>query len=721
VWNQLRRDTLLRVAAGSLLVLPLLWALPALTADAAWIEDILVPPLLHALVLAALLSRRGRALQPDERTFWNLLAAGYAFWLIVSLFYLLLPGVQEDVWAWLASDLAYLLFYLFLALATEVEPQLATASSLRRRFRSIGTFLFLFGLLTYFVLIPSHLDREAYGTWVPSMLLFVVLDLYLLARWAAATRAATSAHWRRVFGLLATVAVIWTASDALEALSLAGVVGTHAGDPLWLVWYAPFYGMIVAGRMQGLGATRQQAPRRHVHARTSDTPLLVFALILPALHYLLYGLGWLEETSRGARELFVFGGIVVLGGLALTYQVLLERRNRALSHELMQVNSELQRANRLESIGRLAGGVAHDFNNLLTVIRGCAEVLMLGDGVQPGATKHLRTIVDATSQGSTLTRQLLALGSKQLLQPAKVDLNQVVFDAERLLRSVFGERVRYRTRIAPDAGPVFVDPTQIGQVLLNLAVNARDAMPHGGTFTVTTHNERVGAEQTAERPQLREGSYVVLSVEDTGEGMDEATLERIFDPFFSTKPGGHGSGLGLATVYGIVRQSGGDAQVDSAPGRGTRFRIFLPRADAAVAKPLPRAKPAAGSDGATVLLVDDETGIRDLLQDLLRDEGYDVITAPNGRAALDLAAVHDGSIDLLLTDVVMPVMDGAELAERLARVRPQTPVLFMSGYVESPDPRLEEAHAAGALIHKPFSTSFILERVRAVLEGPERA
>ncbi|MEX1184850.1 MAG: PAS domain S-box protein [Gemmatimonadota bacterium] len=376
----------------------------------------------------------------------------------------------------------------------------------------------------------------------------------------------------------------------------------------------------------------------------------------------------------------------------------------------------LLRAQKMDAIGRLAGGVAHDFNNLLTAIQGHSE-LLLGE-LEEGSriSTDLLEIHDAAARATSLTRQLLAFSRRQVLQPRVIDLNTVIGEVEKMLRRVIGEHVTLVTRLHDDAGRVRADAAQIEQVLLNLIVNARDAMPNGGEVTVTTARHDVAPGEGSET-ELPPGPYVLLQVCDTGSGMEPEVASKAFEPFFTTKGPGQGTGLGLSTVYGIVKQSGGHVWLETRPGSGTELNILLPRLDEA-AEPLPvvhvSTRPATGSE--TVLLVEDEKSVRDLAVRMLRKQGYEVIAATNGREALELIERDRLEIDLLLTDVMMPELNGQGLARAVRAAMPGVPIIFMSGYNEEAVLRHGVLAGGTAFIEKPFSPAVLLDLIRGTLD-----
>jgi len=387
--------------------------------------------------------------------------------------------------------------------------------------------------------------------------------------------------------------------------------------------------------------------------------------------------------------------------------------------EQRQLEERLRQAHKMEAVGRLAGGVAHDFNNLLTIIRGNTDLLKDREGADAFHQKCVDQIQKAAGRAVSMTRQLLAFSRMQVLQPRVIDLNNVVAEMGKMLPRLIGEHIEYSFSPDSNLASVKADAVQIEQVILNLAANARDAMPRGGKLSVHTVNTTMNEAEAAKRPPMAPGRYVLLSVSDTGQGMDEATKLHIFEPFFTTKELGKGTGLGLATVYGVVKQSGGFIWVDSAPGAGTTFEIYLPQAveTPAKAEPEEKAEPTArGSE--TVLVVEDEAGVRELACQFLRVKGYSVLEAESGPAALELARRHSSVIHLLLTDMVMPKMNGAELAEQLVTLRPGIRIAFMSGYSEFSRGDLGKGFPEAPVLQKPFSPATLVEIVREALTRP---
>ena len=390
--------------------------------------------------------------------------------------------------------------------------------------------------------------------------------------------------------------------------------------------------------------------------------------------------------------------------------------------ERVQLEQQLRQAQKMEAVGRLAGGIAHDFNNILTAITGYADLLLEDLAAKDPRRQDAEEIRKASDRAAGLTRQLLAFSRQQVLQPRVVDLNALVSELEKMLRRLLGEDVTLATALAPTLGRVRTDPGQLEQVIMNLAVNARDAMPTGGRLTIETADVEFDAAFAGDHYPAQPGEYVMLAVTDTGSGMDAETQVHLFEPFFTTKEKGKGTGLGLATVYGIVKQSGGFIWVYSELGVGSTFKIYLPRVEAAAEPPSSRAAPAPVARGTeTVLVAEDEAPVRAVARQTLERYGYRVLEAPSAEAALDVAQRYSGPIHLLLTDVIMPGLSGRDLAVRLATLRPETRVIYMSGYTDDAITRHGVLEPGFVFVQKPFTPDRLARAVREVLDGaPER-
>ena len=405
-----------------------------------------------------------------------------------------------------------------------------------------------------------------------------------------------------------------------------------------------------------------------------------------------------------------------VAGVVVNSRDITERREA--EEELHESREQLLQAQKMEAVGRLAGGVAHDFNNLLTAIKGFTELLLLDLDRRDSRYPFAHEIQAAANRAASLTRQLLAFSRKQVLQPRVFDLNASVADMEKMLRRLIGEDVELVTRRHPELARIRADPGQVEQIILNLVVNARDAMPAGGRIEVVTRNETLTPEQAQRQGEVAAGDYAVLAVRDTGGGMSREVQRRIFEPFFTTKEQGRGTGLGLSTVYGIVQQSGGFVTVESAPGEGAEFRVHLPAAedDGLPAEASPVRLPTEGTE--TVLLVEDENAVRVLVRRVLDRMGYTVLEAEDGPTALRVMDQRGAPVDLLLTDVIMPGMSGRELADRLLESQPDLKVLFMSGYTDEAISQHGVLADGVSFLEKPFTPDLLLQRVREVL-GPK--
>jgi signal transduction histidine kinase/DNA-binding NarL/FixJ family response regulator len=410
----------------------------------------------------------------------------------------------------------------------------------------------------------------------------------------------------------------------------------------------------------------------------------------------------------------ISGRSIANGKTGGTFEIFMEDVTETRTLEL-----QFRQAQKMEAIGRLAGGIAHDFNNLLMVISGYSEFLLERLGPDPQLRGPAQEISNATQRATSLTRQLLAFSRKQMLAPKVLDLNEVVAENLKMLTRMIGEDIDLVMVPGPGLGAVRADPGQIDQVIMNLAVNARDAMPQGGKLTIETANVTLDENFARTHTPLTPGDYIMIAISDTGIGMDGETQSRIFEPFFTTK-GAKGTGLGLSTVYGIVKQSGGFIFVDSQPQRGTAFRTYFPRVDAreeAAAAQDSLSLPRRDHGQETILLVEDETHLRRLARQYLETQGYKILEAEDGAAALQIVDGHQGAIDLLLTDVIMPGMNGRVLATNIAKLLPDIRVLYMSGYTENAIGHAGTLDAGVNLLQKPFSLPALKDRVREVLDS----
>jgi signal transduction histidine kinase/ActR/RegA family two-component response regulator len=413
--------------------------------------------------------------------------------------------------------------------------------------------------------------------------------------------------------------------------------------------------------------------------------------------------GRLIEVESAAHD-------IEYGGVAAQLVVLMDVTQRRL------LEDQLRQAQKMEAVGMLAGGVAHDFNNLLTIITGYSQLILNNLAPEDPNRQSAEQIMKAGERAATLTRQLLAFSRRQVLQPKVLDVNRLIGTLTAMLRRLIGEDIDLQLELRVGLGQVNADPGQIEQVLMNLVVNARDAMPRGGTLTIETANVDLDENYTRTHVTLKPGPYVMIAVSDTGTGMDENTKAHAFEPFFTTKAQGRGTGLGLSTVFGIVRQSGGGVDIYSALGKGTSAKVYLPRIDQPEIMETPEQRAQVTKGNETILIAEDDEMVRSLVKETLIRQGYEVLDAAGPVEAQKIADSHRGLIHLLITDVVMPKINGRDLAARLARRRPQMKVLYMSGYTDGAVVNNGILRKEVAFLQKPFTPAALADKVREVLE-----
>jgi signal transduction histidine kinase len=498
--------------------------------------------------------------------------------------------------------------------------------------------------------------------------------------------------------------------DAREAMptprlkigeSLSGTVAA-TGEPL-----------IVsdAARDLRMAPAHREAFRRGGYKAFLGVPLILGPQVLGVL-----SVRTRREPGFSLEDLALAMAFAAQAAIALENSRLYQETQRAYE-ELSRTQEQLTQARKMEAVGRLAGGIAHDFNNLLTVMIGRSQLLLRRLGAQDPVRRDIELIEQTADRAADLTRQLLAFSRKQVLQPTVLDLNAVVANMAEMLRRLIGEDIALVTALDPALGHVKADLGQIEQIVMNLAANARDAMSKGGRLTLETANAELDVAYARHHVDVRPGPHVMLAVSDTGIGMTPETQAQIFEPFFTTKGPGVGTGLGLATVYGIVKQSDGHIWVYSEPGRGTTFKICLPRVQEAVDSSAARpGLPESARGYETILLVEDELAVRELARDVLSAHGYTVLEAQNGREALRISERHSGPIHLMLTDVVMPEMSGQELASRLAALRPTMPVVYMSGYTDAAVVHHGVLDPGTIFLQKPFTPDALARKIRQVLD-----
>jgi signal transduction histidine kinase len=658
------------------------------------------------------------------RRFWKLVAIALCLWFTVLLDWQFSWGARLPFDGEVFVDCLFLAYYFALLLATAVRPHE------RRDSTSISPVLltevaagavFAVGLLEYFVILPSRNAPKSYETYVPSLSLYVLLDLLLASRVAWWCRTTRGSRWRSTYCALAASFGCTLLHDIHELLVYTE--GKSLEPSPWdLIWWGQFLFLVLAARASAIGAASgaadAEAPDDEGDARPQALigPVASFAFILPVIHLGGHVADVLDPILDRPRELVVLACAVALGALAVVHQRLMNDRYHKVSRRLHEAQLQLQQSRKMEALGRLAGGVAHGFNNMLSVIVGYTEILSERCGPGDRTLDSLQQIRMAADRAATLTRQLATFGRGRLDQDAWLDVDATLAGLLPTFKRLLSDEVTVQFRPGAAGACVQTDPGQFERALVNIAANARDAMPDGGALTVATRLLVLGETESPAPGMLPAGRYVELTMTDTGHGMDEDVRSRLFEPFFTTHGREGHRGLGLPIVYGVVRQAGGHIEVDSRPGSGTTVRLILPRRQAAEA--VLAARPVAvGDRPRTVLLAEDERGLRRLIKSTLETEGFTVLEAGDGGAAVDVAERHRGTIDLLLSDVVMPVLGGPEVARKVTASRPETRVLFISGYAPETLGDLRVPGTMTRLLPKPFTMAELVETVREQIPG----
>ena len=678
---------------------------------------------LRAMLLSALAYGVGRVRSPSERRFWIVMTVAFATWFIADVAFQP-EGARTLIWS-LLEDIGFLLFYPILVVAIEQRPHQFYRPIARGGIRwlcAASGVVLVFWTYVYFVGLTAVLRPAIFISAVPSYLFYVASDLVIAALLMRHGLGAVG-RWRAMYLLLAAGFLMWAFSDLLEGLIRLGSLKIPYGTPLDLLWHLPYFMVAAAAVTRNRTAA---SARREPAATTASLRSLVaatysYAFAIPVIHLAVFASGWHRDLEL-PREVTVLVGLAVLLGMGWTAQRS-ERRRQAISAtpRVVVLDEEEQQSQKMEALGRLAGGIAHDFNNLLLILQAQLDLgraLLAEDPKGRGLADEMQASIE---RGSELTRQLLAFGRKQMTSRRVVDIREVTTDALALVRRTLGEHIELGVTADADLWPVKVDPGQLVQVLVNLALNARAAMPRGGRLEIGMRNVVLEEGGVQLEPDTV-GRFVEIAVRDTGIGMDEHTLQRIFEPFFTTRTDHRGIGLGLAVVYGIVKQSGGHVSCESVESEGATFRIHLPAAEGPVTDPpsVERAPAASPGGTETILFAEDDPDVRRLTVGSLESFGYRVLEAKDGVEALEVAAAYRGPIDLLVTDVVMPRMGGRELAERLTAQRPSTAVLFVSGYVQD-DGGPQELTAQGNILLKPYSLAALEQKLRSVLDHPPAA
>lgn len=754
-WQTLRRNPVTWIAAGAFTVTLIPYVLPVLSLGALeyfadWYADF--PLILTAI--AAFQYRRSRMARLTERRFWDLWTAAFVCWLIVRVFYAVTPIEYIQWWFDLVVDSLYLLFYLCIVLALELRPDRSvrrSLSTMRRWIEAAGAAAFLLALLLYYAIIPGIMSPDAYWTWVPSLVLYVTLDAVVLLRLLYLRHDCGTPPWRSIYGWLVAAMVLWLVADVLEVLTYAEIVPLSRSGTRWdLIWYAPFVPVILAALLRehpfeaepGGDDTFVEGPEPR---RGRGSVLVLYAVLLPTLHFTFYGIGLGDPESHGPRELLLVVAAMILGGLVLSWQRLLQWENRRLdaerrlneqrrletarrlereraekqrTAEQRTLEAQLQQAQKMEAVGQLTGGMAHDFNNILTVIMANADLIDVGLPPECESQRwELKELRAAARRGSAMIKRLLGFSRQAPLAPRPVNLPELVEGFLDTLRRLIPETIIIGLTAEEGVGTVIADPGAVEQILVNLVTNARDAMPDGGSLPIEVATASLDERHREIHGWDDPGDYLCLSVRDDGCGMNEETKARVFEPFFTTKQPGEGTGLGMAMVYGLVKQQGGFAEVESEVGAGTTVRIYFPVAG----EHSQTAAIEGGNDELrggteTILLVEDEAPIRRATKLALERFGYTVLAASDGEEALRMFDERRSEISLVLSDVVMPKMNGRDLHRAIRDRGAETGCIFMSGYAEAGQPRTGEVDPAVPMIAKPWTLGELLHRVRDALD-----
>lgn len=670
-------------------------------------------PLLAVTAFTVWIASRGSATTQADR-FWTFMAAGFLFWLCVRLTGpLIIDGPPLTAFI---RDLLYLAFYLCLILAFQLRPHLRrrdNTANLIRQLESSGATLFCFGVLIYLVVLPAAYNPSALLTNIPSTMLYVVLNFYLFMRAAALKNSCEQPLWREIYSCLVLATAAFVLLDGLDLAirfndTLDALMSGTLFEALWLL---PLLGFVAASRLYKLNEGELSTEEEDTEALVWKWrgKLAYFALIPPLIHISMELAGWADEQTRTPREVLVVVWVFLAAGLSFIYDNRLISQQQKLEKRHREVNHQLEIAQRMDVVRRMAGGIAHDFNNLLMVIQGFADALA-GRLKNEDDRRDAEQISMASQRAASLTQQLLAFGSREKIGVEPFLPTEILENMAPTLQQLTTYELEFDLQ---ETGYVMGDPGAFSDSVLNLVLNARDASPEGSVISIRTGKLVIqGGELLADT--LGPGNYGYVTVEDSGEGMDEETRNHIFEPFFSNREGG--TGLGLSMVYSFAHEAGGMVHVESTPRKGSRFRIILPQGysprDEEHQEFLHATQPRSAKK---VLLVEDEGPVRDVLKRSLENEGIEVFDAENGREALQLLKEAAGQIDLVITDVVMPEMDGRTLARHVKEIDRNLPIIFMTGHSAGQFEHPEDGLGPLKILRKPFSAHELLSEIEGTL------
>lgn len=664
------------------------------------------------IVLAALVGL-GRVGEPTERRFWTLIGLAFLCWLTVSIPYLFIADGDWTHVLSISAEFGYLLYYIFIALAIELRPHEQHTGSLaekERRLRTTGLTLFLFFLLWYFALVPASYTPDVYETAVPSFYMYLLLDSYIVIRLFWMRRETWSVRWSMLYLWLALAAVLVLVGDLVEFLAYrfdeglldAGTIRDH-------LWTIPGLIFVVAIRLRHvdfppeLGVLNE--PRPIQRTLRAGHALMACAMALPLIHGVAYGSGvFANPVSRAVREVVAMLSLMSLGSIAVAAYRTLEQEREAMQQTESRLLNELGVARKMDAVARLSGSVAHDFNNLVQVVRGRAEIIAQQISTDSPIHEDVRQIRVAAGRAADLASQLMTFGRKQMATLSTVSLHDVLRRTEKLLKPLMDHRTRLQLELGATADVVRIDPLQFERIVLNLATNARDAMPNGGTLTIATStpdDNRFAPEGT---------QRITLRVSDTGTGMDAETVSHIFEPFFTTKQD-RGAGLGLAIVHGLIQQFGGNIRVDSTLGDGTTFTISLPLvADTPAATRADSTRSTDARPGA-ILIVDGDTTNRQFLRRLFADMDRPLLATATAVEAIQIASRYTNPIDLAVIDI--SIEGGRSLATRLRESRPALRAVLLA------QDQPIDVTECDTVLREPFELSEVLARATSLLNAEQ--
>ncbi|MDA7936340.1 ATP-binding protein [bacterium] len=725
------RDRLLLILISLQIIAGIPYLVPSLfnEAFASDYEDAFVDVILGAITLAAFVTcLRVRSLHRERRLFQWALTAGMFVWVIAKLSMGFAPDqyTESEAGNAIFDGLLALGMSLFLV-AAEMQPDRKAGWTDKNhpfRGRLVAVLFSVTSLYTYFTLAPWLSGSPESDGWGRSLFLFIPFDAFLVLRFGWLRAFSVQPQWRLIYGSLTLVGLLLLGVDIVELMTQEDWISWIGLEPLGLIWFLPYIGFTLTARFIAAcppqNTDRPADPPSRVDSANAEIVIVGLILAILAVHFIGPLTGVLAPSLVPVRNLIALSSMCLLGVMSLIQAFSLGRHNRALNKEIEAMNAQLLQSQKMEAVGRLAGGMAHDFNNILTVVMGNEELLRDIVSEDPDAHEHVCAIGEACNRASALTSQLLAFSKDHVQPPISMDLSIVIRRLADMLQRLIDSSIRLQIVEKSNAVWIFANQTQIEQVLMNLCVNARDAMPDGGILTIELDIENIG-DTAVERSAVGEGSHAIVTVRDTGCGMSDEVQARIFEPFYSTKPRHLGTGLGLSTAYAIVEKSNGQVTVKSAPGQGATFKITLPLTDRVpelIAEMENHGPVLRGHE--TILVVEDNPPVRNVACGILRNHGYQVLSASSGKEAIRLAEDHPSEIQLILADVLMPEMSGPETVEYVRKSRPGIKILFMSGHTgeEIRDGKIEELQAG--FIQKPFKLSDLIARIQTLIKEDRR-